>query len=223
MIETIIRNPLTITSVHKDRRRVRIAPVDSSILLSPQFRRRLSSPCLRSAFHLMSIVAPTTINVLVQGGLDAERSIVAETIHDMSDRRKSAFIKVDCAALSSARLETELFGHVSGDRLQERQRTCFERAFQGTLLLSDIEVVPPALQRRLLDILKYREETGVFGRRPMKIDMRLIATSGHNLAELVKRSNFDRELHNLLKVFPIDIAHGTEDRKISSARQPDNC
>jgi DNA-binding NtrC family response regulator len=157
--------------------------------------------------NLVAIVAPTTINVLVHGGCGTDNALVATTIHGLSKRRNGAFIRVDCSELPSDRLAAELCGYVSGSPPSPRKckRTCFERAFRGTLFLDDVEFIPDDLQRRLLRILQDREVLIGSGKRIRKIDIRLIAASKRDLAGLVKRSSFDRELYNLLKIFEISM------------------
>lgn len=206
MIGTVTRNPMTIRNVRNGWKSMKVAPLDPSTLPVNRLQEGTNSSSLRDALHLLSIVAPTAINVLVQGGLAPERSLIAETIHSLSGRRKNAFIKVDCGVLSSARLEKELFGDESSFHSQDKEKSCFERAFQGTLFLNDIEVVPPALQKGLLGVLTHREVPSCSGNRPRKVDVRLIAASGRNLIKLVKQSDFNSELFNLLRIFPIDMA-----------------
>jgi len=170
-----------------------------------------STPLVKAPFdaisNLVAIVAPTTINVLLHGGLETDNAFVATIIHGLSERRNGAFIRVNCSELPSDRLEAELFGYASNvlSIAPKCQRTCFERAFRGTLFLNDIESIPDDLQRRLLRILKDRELLKEYRKRAHKIDIRLVAASKRDLADLVKRSSFDGELFNLLKIFEISM------------------
>ncbi|WP_158945150.1 sigma-54 dependent transcriptional regulator [Granulicella sp. S190] len=179
----------------------------SKVRLDGPSSGRLRSSPLKSVSKLVSIVAPTTINVLVQGGKGTERTLVAETIHGLSNRRNGAFVRIDCSELSLDRFETEIFGQVprttSGDSTSPR--TCFERASKGTLFLYDVGAIPQNLQRRLLRILQDRELLKQSGKRAHKIDVRLITASNSDLSTLVKRSSFDEELYNLLKIFEIEV------------------
>jgi DNA-binding NtrC family response regulator len=154
------------------------------------------------------IVAPTAINVLIQGGCAAERVSVAGAIHNLSERRHAAFIRVNCSELGSERLDAELFGDVRDRSTASgfaRCKTHFEDAFNGTLFLNNVDSLPGRLQLRLLHALKNRELLKKSAKRRYKIDVRLIASSERNLATLVKRSQFDPELYNLLKIFAIDV------------------
>lgn len=161
-----------------------------------------------SVSNLVMIVAPTIINVLIQGGCAAERVSVAGAIHELSERRHGPFVRVNCSELCLDRLEAELFGNVS-DRVAgsgfARCRTHFEDAFNGTLFLNNVDSLPGRVQLRLLQALKNRELLKRSAKRRYKIDVRLIASSEINLATLVKRGQFDQELYNLLKIFAIDV------------------
>ena len=161
---------------------------------------------------LVSIVAPTTINVLVQGGRSAERALIAETVHDLSGRREGAFIRVNCAAFSLDHFEAELFGRLADVDYDHKvqNKTCFERAYRGTLFLNDVEAIPRSLQRRLLHVLQHRQVTTNSGGRTRRIDVRLIAASRRNLANSVRLSQFDKELYFFLKVFPIEVMERVE-------------
>lgn len=163
---------------------------------------------IESVSNLVMFVAPTAINVLIQGGCDAERVHVAGAIHDLSRRRHGAFIQVKCSELCLDRLEVELFGDVPDSAAGggfARRRTHFEDAFNGTLFLNNVDSLPGHLQLRLLHALKDRELLKKSSKRRCKIDVRLIASSDRNLATLVKRSQFDQELYNLLKIFAIEV------------------
>jgi len=170
-----------------------------------------STPLVKAPFdaisNLVAIVAPTTINVLVHGGRETDNAFVATIIHGLSERRNAAFIRVNCSELPTDRLEAELFGYASNafSTAPKCKRTCFERAFRGTLFLNDIESIPDDLQIRLLRILRDREVLKGDGRRARKIDIRLVAASKGDLADRVKRSSFNGELYNLLKIFEISM------------------
>jgi len=189
------------------------ASTNTARRVPPQVRsdEASSTPLARAPLdaisHLVAIVAPTTINVLVHGGRETDNASVASIIHGLSERRNRAFIRVNCSELPSDRLEAELFGHASEALAiaPKCKRTCFERAFRGTLFLNDIESIPDDLQIRLLRLLRDREVLKGDGRRARKIDIRLVAASKGDLADRVKRSSFNGELYNLLKIFEISM------------------
>jgi DNA-binding NtrC family response regulator len=169
--------------------------------------RDFNGECHEDIVGLVSIVAPTTINVLVHGGIESQHQWIARTIHDFSHRSQDAFICVDCASLSADRFESELLGTRgrTDNQSARSEPNCFELAHRGTLFLNNIEGIPLGVQRKLLRILQNREVGEGRGRRCHKIDIRLIAASSRNLPIMVRHRLFDEELYYLLKVFPIDI------------------
>ena len=160
-------------------------------------------PLSPNVLHMVHIVAPTLINVLIEKGSKTERVLVAETVHNLSDRRGGPFIKVDCVEHSSESFAAELFA-VPGIERRHR-KTCFERARHGTLFLNDVGAIPRSMQRRLLHILQNREIATDIDYWSHRIDIRLIAASERPLADLVSKSGFNEELYNMLKVFSIEM------------------
>jgi DNA-binding NtrC family response regulator len=159
--------------------------------------------------RLVYVVGPTAINVLVSGGMKSEQQQIARIIHRLSNRRRGAFISVDCAELSADPLASELLGVGEGRRSYS---SCFDLASGGTLFLNNIDGMPLLLQRKLLRVLKSRETFRGRAKRQKKIDVRLVAACRRGLLDLVERDAFDEELYHLLNIFPIFV--GREARLI---------
>ena len=157
--------------------------------------------------RLVSVIGPTTINVLVSGGVKSEQQKIAKSIHNLSNRRRGAFISVDCAELPPDPFASELFGVGEGARPHAASQTnCFNRAYKGTLFLNNIDAMSLSLQRKVLRVLKNRETFGQSLERHKRIDVRIVAACRRRLSELVEQEVFDEELYHLLNIFPIVVS-----------------
>jgi formate hydrogenlyase transcriptional activator len=165
------------------------------------------SPALKSALHLVSVVAPTSSSVIIQGETGTGKELIARAIHNLSDRRDRAFIKLNCAAIPLGLLESELFGHekgaFTGAIAQKTGR--FELAHKGTLFLDEVGDIPLELQAKLLRVLQEQEFERLGSNRTHKVDVRLIAATHRDLPAMVKQSTFREDLYYRLKVFPIHV------------------
>jgi len=166
-----------------------------------------NSPALKVAMHLVSVVAPTDSSVLVLGETGSGKELIARAIHDRSTRRDRPFVKVNCAAIPLGLLESDLFGHergaFTGAIAQKMGR--FELANKGTLFLDEVGDIPLELQAKLLRVLQEREFERLGSNRTQKIDVRLIAATHRDLADMVKLSTFRGDLYYRLRVFPIRV------------------
>jgi two-component system, response regulator FlrC len=162
------------------------------------------SPAMREVMEAASDVAPTPTTVLLLGESGTGKEMVARLIHAQS-RRPGPWVAVNCAALPAELLESELFGHEKGafTGASERHTGRFELAQRGTLLLDEVSELPLPLQAKLLRVLQEREVDRVGGHRPVPLDVRVIATSNRDLAEMVQRGLFRSDLYYRLNVFPI--------------------
>ena len=175
-----------------------------------QDRRRFEqiigkSPALEAVLEQVERVAPTGSTVLIEGETGTGKELIARAIHNLSSRCGRAFVKLNCAAIPLDLLESELFGHekgaFTGAIAQKIGR--FEMADKGTLFLDEVGDIPPALQPKLLRVLQEQEFERLGSARTHKVDVRLVAATNRDLAEMVKRSEFRSDLYYRLNVFPV--------------------
>jgi len=162
------------------------------------------SAAMRALLEAADDVAATPTTVLLLGESGTGKELVARHLHAASGR-PGPWVAVNCAALPAELLESELFGHERGafTGATERRAGRFEQAHGGTLLLDEISELPLALQAKLLRALQEREIDRVGGQRPVPVDVRVVATSNRDLAEMVRRGHFRADLFYRLDVFPL--------------------
>ena len=144
--------------------------------------------------------------VLIQGESGVGKEVIAKTIHRYSLRNNKPLISINCAAIPESLLESELFGYVPGaftEAKKEGKPGIFEIAHQGTLFLDEIGDLPFHLQSKLLRVIQQREITRIGSTSPVKIDVRLIAATNHDLWEMVLKKEFRRDLFYRLNVVPL--------------------
>jgi formate hydrogenlyase transcriptional activator len=166
-----------------------------------------NSPALQSVLELVKRVASTDSTVLIQGETGTGKEVIADAIHNASPRCGRALIKLNCAAIPLDLLESELFGHekgaFTGATAQKIGR--FELADKGTLFLDEVGDIPRALQPKLLRVLQEQQFERLGSGRTHQVDVRLIAATNRELAEMVARSEFRSDLYYRLNVFPISL------------------
>lgn len=175
---------------------------------SQNFQGILSrSPAMRNVFQIVSNAAETAATVLVRGESGAGKELVARAIHNLSARRSAPFLAINCAALSSNLLESELFGHVRGafTGAIKDHSGLFQRAYGGTLFLDEVAELPLELQAKLLRVIQERNYIPVGGDRSIEVDVRLVAATHRSLREEVKSGRFREDLMYRLRVVPIFI------------------
>jgi formate hydrogenlyase transcriptional activator len=177
---------------------------------APQIERRFEqiigqSPALESVLAQVERVAPTDSTVLILGEMGTGKELIARAVHKISARCGRPFVKLNCAAIPFDLLESELFGHekgtFTGAVTQKIGR--FELADHGTLFLDEIGDIPLALQPKLLRVLQEQEFERLGSGRTHKVDVRLIAATHNNLAEMVNKRDFRGDLYYRLNVFPV--------------------
>ncbi len=164
-------------------------------------------PAMEKVIRLAEQVAPSEASVLVTGESGTGKEIIAQLIHRKSKRVKMPFITVNCAAIPENLLERELFGHEKGAFTGAIARRVgkFEEANGGTLLLDEISEMHPRLQAKLLRAIQEREIDRVGGTQPIKIDIRLIATSNRDLDAEVRKGGFREDLYFRLNVVNLQV------------------
>jgi PAS domain S-box-containing protein len=165
------------------------------------------SHAMRQVFTAIRAAAASEATILLQGESGTGKELVAGAIHHHSARKIMPFVTVSCSALSESLLESELFGHVKGaftGAIRDREGR-FEQADGGTIFLDEIGEISPFIQVKLLRVVQEREIERVGESKRRKIDLRIIAASNKELANLVKNGSFREDLFYRLKVYPITI------------------
>src|SRR5271165_1505150 len=165
------------------------------------------SAALRKVLDQVAIVAPTGSTVLLHGETGTGKELVARAIHNLSPRRERTFVRLNCAAIPSGLVESELFGHergaFTGALMQKQGR--FELADRGSLFLDEIGDISLELQPKLLRALQEREFERLGNTKTIRVDVRLIAATHRNLQEMIRTNQFREDLFYRLNVFPIEI------------------
>jgi formate hydrogenlyase transcriptional activator len=166
-----------------------------------------SSASLRRVLKRVETVAPTDSTVLIYGETGTGKELIARAIHDLSPRRAKAFVKLNCAAIPTGLLESELFGHEKGSftgAIAQRIGR-FEVANGGTIFLDEIGEIPLELQTKLLRVLQEREFERLGSSHTLRTDARLIAATNRNLEAMVNEQKFRSDLFFRLNVFPVHV------------------
>jgi len=153
------------------------------------------------------MVAPTSSAVLIQGETGTGKELIAKAIHEESPRRNGPCVRINCAAMPAGLLESELFGHERGAYTGAYTQTTgrFQMAHRGTLFLDEIGELPLELQPKLLRVLQEQEFERIGGGRTIRVDVRIVAATNQDLAEMVGQRRFRADLYYRLNVFPIAI------------------
>jgi formate hydrogenlyase transcriptional activator len=165
------------------------------------------SDALRDALRQVEVVAPTDSTVLIRGETGTGKELIARAIHALSRRRERTLVTVNCAAIPTGLLESELFGHekgaFTGAITQKIGR--FELAHGGTLFLDEVGDIPTELQPKLLRVLQEREFERLGGSKTHRVDVRIVAATNRDLGEMVADRSFRGDLYYRLNVFPIEL------------------
>lgn len=161
----------------------------------------------RNLFALAARVAQTDATVLLTGESGVGKEVLARFVHRHSARMRGPFVAINCAAIPENLLEATLFGYEKGafTGAQQAQAGKFEQAQNGTLLLDEVTEMPAGLQAKLLRVLQEREVERVGGKKPIPLDIRVIATSNRDMAAAVAQGAFREDLYYRLNVFPLPI------------------
>jgi len=166
-----------------------------------------ASEALQEVLDLVRIVAPTDSTALIEGETGTGKELIARAIHEHSSRRDRSFVKLNCAAIPLGLLESELFGHERGafTGAVARKVGRFETADRGTLFLDEIGDIPLELQAKLLRVLQEGEFERLGSTQTQRVDVRLVAATNRDLADMVSKKQFRSDLYYRLNVFPIAV------------------
>jgi formate hydrogenlyase transcriptional activator len=166
-----------------------------------------TSPALRKVLDQVEIVAPTGATVLLHGETGTGKELIARAVHSLSPRRDRTFVRLNCAAIPSGLIESELFGHEKGAFTGALMQKCgrFELADHGTLFLDEIGDISPELQPKLLRALQEQEFERLGSNKTIRVDVRLIAATHRDLSAMIRNNQFREDLFYRLNVFPIEV------------------
>jgi formate hydrogenlyase transcriptional activator len=182
--------------------------LEDEVVVERDFREIVGNNTrLKGVLDNVRIVAPADSTALILGETGTGKELIARAIHDLSARKNYPFVKVNCAAIPSGLLESELFGHekgaFTGAIIQKLGR--FELANRGTLFLDEVGDIPPELQPKLLRVLQEQEFERLGSTRTQRVDVRVVAATNADLATLVGEKKFRSDLYYRLNVFPISV------------------
>ena len=199
-IEELVRRAMRVPFKIKSSRVIKSEKSDD--LLTGQ------SKVMRELYKSIGRVAATDLTVLIQGESGTGKELIARSIHRHSLRSSKSFVAINCAAIPSELMESELFGHEKGafTGATERKHGKMELASEGTLFLDEIGDMPMNLQSKLLRVLQEKQFERLGGKELITTDMRIIAATHQNLINLIKNSQFRTDLFYRLNVFPVNIA-----------------
>ncbi len=166
-----------------------------------------NTPAIRKLYRTIEQAAPTGASVLIWGESGTGKELVAQTIHQLSDRVNQPYIAINCAAIPETLLESEIFGHEKGafTGAVERRLGCFELAHRGTLFLDEIAEMVPVTQVKLLRVLQERTFRRLGGRTEQTVDVRIIAATNVNPLDAVAKGKLREDLYYRLNVFSIEL------------------
>ena len=166
-----------------------------------------NSPAMRRVYDQITRVAPTSASVLLTGESGTGKEVAAQTIHDLSRRKRQPFLPLNCGAVSPQLVESELFGHEKGSftGADRQHQGFFERANRGTLFLDEVTEMRPELQVKLLRVLETKSFMRVGTNSPIATDVRLIAATNRSPEKAVAEGRMREDLYHRLNVFPIHL------------------
>ena len=194
----LLRNATDSLMLRSENRRLKQAWADSIVG---------ESPAIRTLLHDIKLAASSHARVLIQGENGTGKELVARALHAAGPRRDKPFVAVNCAAIPEELIESELFGHERGafTGATQSRRGRFEEAHGGTLFLDEVGDLSQRAQTKLLRVLQEGEFFRVGGNRAIKVDVRVIAATNRDLAELTRAESFREDLYFRLAVVPLTV------------------
>ena len=197
-----VRNALENNSIIRENKTLKrkIKTQNSSTIIG-------NSSAVKSILEIIEKVAPTDARVLITGANGSGKELVAKQLHEKSERNKAEFIEVNCAAIPSELIESELFGHEKGSFTSAHKQKAgkFEQANGGTLFLDEIGDMSASAQAKVLRALQENKITRVGGNKQIKIDTRIVAATNKDLRKEINEGNFREDLYHRLNVIPISV------------------
>jgi DNA-binding NtrC family response regulator len=192
-----VQNALHLERLKQENQQLRQQLGDSGIVYTGDKMRRLLAQVDR--------VAASETRVCILGETGTGKELIARTIHEKSNRREGPYVTLNCAAVPAELIESELFGHEKGSFTGAASRHIgkFEQASDGTLFLDEIGDMPLAMQAKLLRVLEQGEVERIGGDKPVKVNVRVVVATHHNLEERVRQGGFRQDLFHRIYVFPV--------------------
>ena len=162
---------------------------------------------ISEVISVVKMIGPTSLSVLVSGESGTGKEVIAELIHQLSERKDKAFIPINCGAIPEGLIENELFGHEKGSytSASDKSKGYFETADKGTIFLDEIGELPLSSQVKLLRVLENGTFMRVGGSKNIKVDVRIIAATNKNLLKMVEKGNFREDLYFRLKAVTLQL------------------
>jgi two-component system response regulator HydG len=203
------------TALRLGRTELVLEPASRAGLEQPRHGLIGNEPAMRQVLERIQRVAASTATVLILGESGTGKELVARALHDGSTRAMQAFVPVNCAALSPALIESELFGHEKGafTGAESRSKGAFEEADGGTLFLDEVGELPLELQAKLLRVLEGGEVKRVGSSRPFQVDVRVVAATNRDLLREARQGRFRMDLYYRLSIVPLALPPLRERRK----------
>jgi two-component system, NtrC family, nitrogen regulation response regulator NtrX len=194
-----VENALKLTRLETENRDLRVRVGKHTLVYAGDTMRRVMAQIER--------VAASETRVCIYGETGTGKELVARTLHEKSSRATGPFVTLNCAAVPSELIESELFGHEKGSFTGAAQRHTgkFEQAHRGTLFLDEIGDMPLAMQSKLLRVLEEGEVERIGGSKPTAVDVRVVVATHRNLEQLVESGGFRRDLYHRVVVFPVEL------------------
>ena len=194
-----VENALKLTRLETENRDLRARVGKHTLIFAGENMRRVMAQIER--------VAASETRVCIYGETGTGKELVARTLHEKSSRAAGPFVTLNCAAVPSELIESELFGHEKGSFTGAAQRHTgkFEQAHRGTLFLDEIGDMPVAMQAKLLRVLEEGEVERIGSGKPTAVDVRVVVATHRNLEQLVESGGFRRDLYHRVVVFPLEL------------------